>query len=78
MSHRHHAIDYVELAAPHQQTARSFYSQAFGWVDCFMHQGPRYAPSSLAVHDQPVPGPTRDQDEKVQCAPITSRCQTPT
>ena len=35
MSHRHHAIDYVdplcELAAPHQQTARSFYSQAFGW-----------------------------------------------
>lgn len=40
MSHRHHAIDYVELAAPHQQTARSFYSQAFGWE--FNDYGPDY------------------------------------
>lgn len=40
MSHRHHVIDYVELAAPHQQTARSFYSQAFGWE--FNDYGPDY------------------------------------
>jgi len=41
MSHRHHAIDYVELSAPQLDTARAFYRTAFGWG--FNDYGPGYA-----------------------------------
>jgi predicted enzyme related to lactoylglutathione lyase len=41
MSHHHHAIDYVEIAAPELATARDFYASAFGWQ--FNDYGPEYA-----------------------------------
>ena len=41
MSHRHHAIDYVELRAPDVAAAKSFYATAFGWT--FTEYGPAYA-----------------------------------
>jgi predicted enzyme related to lactoylglutathione lyase len=37
---RHHAFDYVELAAPDITAAKSFYSDAFGWT--FTDYGPEY------------------------------------
>ena len=41
MTHTHHAIDYVELAAPDVAAAKAFYSGAFGWE--FNDYGPDYA-----------------------------------
>lgn len=41
MPHRHHAIDYVELAAPDLDAARAFYTAAFGWE--FNDYGAEYA-----------------------------------
>ncbi|NYH54800.1 MULTISPECIES: VOC family protein [Nocardiopsis] len=40
-SHRHHAIDYLELTVTDLDRARSFYSEAFGWR--FNDYGPQYA-----------------------------------
>ncbi|MGY1730996.1 VOC family protein [Geodermatophilus sp. SYSU D01045] len=39
--HRHHAIDYVELAVTDLDRARRFYADAFGWG--FTDYGPGYA-----------------------------------
>ncbi|MFD6951372.1 glyoxalase [Nocardiopsis sp. TSRI0078] len=39
-SHRHHAIDYLELTVTDLDQARSFYSEAFGWR--FNDYGPQY------------------------------------
>lgn len=39
--HHHHAVDYVELAAPDQGEARRFYAEAFGWE--FNDYGPEYS-----------------------------------
>ncbi|MGY1734481.1 VOC family protein [Geodermatophilus sp. SYSU D00684] len=39
--HRHHAIDYVELAVTDLDRARRFYADAFGWR--FTDYGPGYA-----------------------------------
>ncbi|CAA9380950.1 MAG: Glyoxalase family protein [uncultured Nocardioides sp.] len=41
MTHRHHSIDYIELAAPDLPAARAFYAAAFGWE--FNDYGPDYA-----------------------------------
>ena len=41
MAHTHHAIDYVELAAPYLAAATRFWSEAFGWE--FNDYGPDYA-----------------------------------
>jgi predicted enzyme related to lactoylglutathione lyase len=40
-SHRHHAIDYVELTVTDLEQARRFYAAAFGWK--FNDYGPEYA-----------------------------------
>ncbi|MFD1504713.1 VOC family protein [Georgenia yuyongxinii] len=39
--HRHHAIDYVEIAVTDIEAAKAFYTAAFGWV--FQDYGPAYA-----------------------------------
>ncbi|WP_150239463.1 VOC family protein [Nocardiopsis quinghaiensis] len=39
-SHRHHAIDYLELTVTDLDRARRFYSDAFGWS--FNDYGPQY------------------------------------
>ena len=41
MTHTHHTIDYIELAAPDVAAAKAFYSAAFGWT--FNDYGPEYA-----------------------------------
>ncbi|MEV4901175.1 VOC family protein [Citricoccus sp. NPDC055426] len=41
MAPTHHAIDYVELAAPDLETSTAFYREAFGWS--FNDYGPDYA-----------------------------------
>ena len=41
MTHTHHTLDYIELAAPDLATAREFYAAAFGWE--FNDYGPEYA-----------------------------------
>lgn len=41
MTHAHHAIDYVELAAPDVAAAKAFYAAAFGWT--FNDYGSEYA-----------------------------------
>lgn len=41
MHHRHHTIDYVELAVTDLDVARRFYGSAFGWT--FNDYGPEYA-----------------------------------
>jgi len=41
MTHTHHTIDYVELAAPDVAAAKAFYAAAFGWE--FNDYGPEYA-----------------------------------
>ena len=41
MAHIHHAIDYVELAAPDLSASKAFYAGAFGWA--FNDYGPDYA-----------------------------------
>ena len=40
-SHRHHAIDYVELTVTDLEAAKRFYADAFGWR--FNDYGPDYA-----------------------------------
>jgi predicted enzyme related to lactoylglutathione lyase len=39
--HRHHTIDYVELAVTDLERAKRFYASAFGWR--FTDYGPEYA-----------------------------------
>lgn len=41
MSHRHHAIDYIELSVRDMARAQRFYAEAFGWQ--FTEYGPGYA-----------------------------------
>jgi uncharacterized protein len=40
MTARHHAFDYIELAAPDLAAAKTFYADAFGWT--FTDYGPEY------------------------------------
>ncbi|WP_280233883.1 VOC family protein [Nocardia cyriacigeorgica] len=40
-SHRHHAIDYIEIAVTDLDAAKRFYTEAFGWQ--FNDYGPAYA-----------------------------------
>ncbi|MGH8965013.1 MAG: VOC family protein [Actinomycetes bacterium] len=40
-SHRHHAIDYIELTVTDLDQAKRFYTAAFGWA--FNDYGPEYA-----------------------------------
>jgi predicted enzyme related to lactoylglutathione lyase len=40
-AHRHHAIDYIELAVTDLAAAKQFYGAAFGWR--FTDYGPGYA-----------------------------------
>ncbi len=58
--HHHHAVDYVELAAPDQHAARSFYAEAFGWT--FNDYGPEYSgirgPSGPEAGGLAADGPT--------------------
>ena len=39
--HTHHAIDYIELAAPDLDAAKAFYTSAFGWA--LTDYGPEYS-----------------------------------
>lgn len=39
--HKHHAIDYIELAVTDMAAAQRFYAAAFGWS--FIDYGPGYA-----------------------------------
>jgi predicted enzyme related to lactoylglutathione lyase len=39
--HRHHTIDYIEIAVPDVEQAKAFYAGAFGWA--FNDYGPEYA-----------------------------------
>jgi predicted enzyme related to lactoylglutathione lyase len=41
MTHTHHTLDYVELAAPDVAAAKEFYAAALGWA--FNDYGPEYA-----------------------------------
>ena len=41
MAHVHHAIDYIELAAPDLAASKAFYAAAFGWA--FNDYGSDYA-----------------------------------
>ena len=41
MTHTHHTLDYIELAAPDVAAAKEFYAAAFGWR--FNDYGPEYA-----------------------------------
>lgn len=40
-THRHHAVDYIEIAAPNLAEAKEFYAAAFGWE--FIDYGPQYS-----------------------------------
>lgn len=40
-THRHHAIDYVEITVPDLAAATAFYAAAFGWT--ITDYGPEYA-----------------------------------
>ena len=40
-THRHHAIDYIEITVPDLEAAKTFYAKAFGWT--FNDYGPGYA-----------------------------------
>ncbi len=51
---RHHAIDYVELAAPDLAAAQRFYADVFGWE--FNAYGPAYAGIRAADGDGEVGG----------------------
>jgi len=61
-SHRHHAIDYVELTVTDLEQAKRFYAAAFGWN--FNDYGPQYAgiqsPQGGSVPE--VGGLRRDRD----------------
>jgi predicted enzyme related to lactoylglutathione lyase len=49
MAHRHHALDYIELAVDDVAAAKKFYAEAFGWS--FTDYGPDYA----AIQDPDSP-----------------------
>jgi predicted enzyme related to lactoylglutathione lyase len=49
-SHKHHAIDYIELPCTDPQAIKAFYSAAFGWS--FEDYGPSY----IAFQDAGVDG----------------------
>jgi predicted enzyme related to lactoylglutathione lyase len=49
MAHRHHALDYIELAVDDIAAAKTFYADAFGWN--FTDYGPDYA----AIQDPDSP-----------------------
>jgi predicted enzyme related to lactoylglutathione lyase len=48
--HRHHHIDYLELAVLDVSTAKDFYAAAFGWS--FSDYGPEYA----GIRDSAIDG----------------------
>lgn len=50
MTHRHHAIDYIELSARDLPRAKRFYTDAFGWQ--FNDYGPGYAGIQGAEREQ--------------------------
>jgi predicted enzyme related to lactoylglutathione lyase len=54
MTHQHHAIDYIELAARDLQATTAFYAAAFGWQ--FNDYGPEYAGIRDAAGDGEVGG----------------------
>jgi hypothetical protein len=54
MTHIHHAIDYVEIAARDLPAAKAFYTAAFGWE--FNDYGPDYAGIRSASGDGEVGG----------------------
>ncbi|HEY6741551.1 MAG TPA: VOC family protein [Lapillicoccus sp.] len=56
MTHTHHTIDYLELAAPDVAAAKAFYSAAFGWP--FNASGPEYAGIRNPEGDNEVGGLT--------------------
>lgn len=49
-AHRHHSIDYIEIAALDVAAAKDFYAAAFGWT--FTDYGPGYA----GIQDPAVEG----------------------
>jgi uncharacterized protein len=61
-AHRHHAIDYIEIAVKDVSEAKRFYAAAFGWE--FHDYGPGYAgirsqageAGGLRQDDQVTPG----------------------
>ena len=54
MTHTHHSIDYIELAARDLPAAKAFYAEAFGWE--FNDYGPDYAGIRSADGDGEVGG----------------------
>lgn len=50
--HRHHGIDYIELAATDIEATRRFYGAAFGWT--FTNYGPGYI--GITIGDREVGG----------------------
>jgi predicted enzyme related to lactoylglutathione lyase len=54
MTHTHHSIDYIELAARDLSAAKAFYTGAFGWE--FNDYGPDYAGIRSADGDGEVGG----------------------
>jgi predicted enzyme related to lactoylglutathione lyase len=60
--HRHHAIDYIELAVVDLEQAKRFYAEAFGWQ--FNDYGPEYAGIRSPQGDSAseVGGLRRDQE----------------
>jgi uncharacterized protein len=56
MTHAHHTLDYIELAAPDVAAAKEFYAAAFGWQ--FNDYGPEYAAIRNADGSKEVGGLT--------------------
>lgn len=54
MTHTHHALDYIELAAPDLEASKSFYAEVFGWQ--FNDYGPEYAGVQSPTGDGEVGG----------------------
>ena len=59
-THRHHAIDYIELTVTDLDRAKRFYGEAFGWE--FNDYGPAYAGIRSPSGDGEVGGLTPDAD----------------
>ncbi|MGA3540938.1 VOC family protein [Melissospora conviva] len=51
-THRHHAIDYIEIPVTDLDLAKRFYAEAFGWQ--FNDYGPTYA-GIRNPHDESAP-----------------------
>lgn len=60
MPHRHHGIDYVEIAATDVDAAKRFYTAAFGWN--FTDYGPDYA-GIAGAENEPEQGGLLRADE---------------